>query len=221
MRAIEQAQTLVISGAGLEDGLLPEGMKADIIDASTGIHLLCGTDHHDHDNDHGHTHNHDPHIWLSPENARKMAENIYIGLSQSYPQYADTFNANYLKLCGEFNQLVLHARQTLDGLSSRKLVTFHDGFSYMAQAWDLELLHSLEEESGSEASAGELIELCELVRYHNLPAVFTEKGGSVSAAEILTRETGVPAFALDMAMSGDSYFKAMYHNIATLKEALG
>ena len=29
------------------------------------------------------------------------------------------------------------------------------------------------------------------------------------------------SFSLDMAMAGDSYFEAMYHNIDTIKEALG
>ena len=78
----------------------------------------------------------------------------------------------------------------------------------------------MEEESGSEASAKELIHLIEAVEHHNLPAVFTEKSGSVSAASIIARETGCGSFTLDMAMAGDSYFDAMYHNIDTLKEAL-
>ena len=34
------------------------------------------------------------------------------------------------------------------------------------------------------------------------------------------RETGIPCYQLDMAMGGDSWFDAMYHNIHTLKEAL-
>ena len=37
----------------------------------------------------------------------------------------------------------------------------------------------------------------------------------------LIRETGCGVFSLDMAMAGDSYFDAMYHNIDTIKEALG
>ena len=55
---------------------------------------------------------------------------------------------------------------------------------------------------------------------HLLPAIFTERSGSVSAASIIARETGVKVYQLDMAMAGDDYFAAMYHNIDTLKEAL-
>ncbi len=41
-----------------------------------------------------------------------------------------------------------------------------------------------------------------------------------SAAEIISNEANVAIYELDMALSGDSYFSAMYHNIDTLKEAL-
>ena len=85
----------------------------------------------------------------------------------------------------------------------------------------MHILRAVEEESGSEASARELIELIEEVEHHSLPAIFTEKSGSVSAAGIIARETGCGSFPLDMAMAGDSYFEAMYHNIDTVKEALG
>ena len=60
-----------------------------------------------------------------------------------------------------------------------------------------------------------------MVESKNLPAIFTETNGSTAAAEIISRETGATCFALDMAMSGDSYFDAMYRNIDTIKEALG
>ena len=53
-----------------------------------------------------------------------------------------------------------------------------------------------------------------------MKAIFIETNGSVSAAEVISRETGVPIYTLDMAMGGDSYFDAMYHNIDTIKEAL-
>ena len=78
----------------------------------------------------------------------------------------------------------------------------------------------MEEESGSEASASELKELILLVRQHQIPAIFTEVNGSSSAASVIARETGIETFPLDMAMSGSSWFDAMYRNIDTLKEAL-
>ena len=221
MRAIQSAKAVVISGAGLEEFLEDALHSANhIIDASHGLSLLDG-EHHDHDHDHhGHTHAEDPHIWLSPENAKVMAHNICHGLEETYPQYASVFEANLQKLEADLQALQTYGEETLASLSCRELITFHDGFSYFAESFGLTILKAVEEESGSEASAAQLKELCHLIDGHQLPAIFIETNGSVSAANIIATETGVKVFTLDMAMSGDDYFATLYRNIDTIKEAL-
>ena len=225
VKAAEAAQVVVISGAGLEDFLDDLLLDVPTIDASQGISLLHSEEGHEEEEHHheedGHHHEEDPHIWLSPENALVMAQNICDGLSRQYPDYEDTFRANLEDLLSQLEALQSYGEEQLSGLQCRELIPFHDGFSYFAQAFHLTILESVEEESGSEASAKDLIHLTELVRDHNLPAIFTEVSGSDSAAQVIARETGCKVYALDMAMSGDSYFEAMYHNIDTIREALG
>ena len=219
MRSIEQAELVMISGAGLEDFLSDALAGKHVIEAAGDMALLEGG--HDHHHDHaGHLHEEDPHIWLSPENAKEMAHNICHGLCQEYPQYADIFQTNLATLEADLDALQAYGEQALADLDRREIITFHDGFSYLAESFDLTILEAVEEESGSEASAKELIHLIGLVREHNLPAIFVEANGSASAASIISKETGVTVFTLDMAMAGDDYFEAMYHNIDTLKEAL-
>ena len=220
VKAAEAADVIIISGAGLEEFMedLLHGKEA--IDASTGISLLC-PEEEDHGHEHeGHYHESDPHIWLSPSHAAMMAYNICQGLSQQYPDYAAIFNTNLEALTIQLKELNTYGEATLQDLRCRDLITFHDGFGYFAEAFQLTILEAVEEESGSEASAKELIDLVEEVEHHNLPAIFVERSGSVSAADIISRETGTHVYALDMAMAGDSYFDAMYHNINTIKEAL-
>lgn len=218
VKATEGAQLVVLSGAGLEDFMENLLSGKATADSSQSIHLLgC-----EHDHDHGHDHEDaDPHIWLSPENAMVMAQNICDSLCAQYPQHKALLKKNLQQLLLDLQALQNYGKEQLAWLNTRQLITFHDGFAYFAEAFDLTILKAVEEESGSEASAGELKELCSLVWEHNLPAIFTEVSGSTGAAEILFRETGVPIFTLDMAMSGTSYFDAMYHNIDTVKEALG
>lgn len=220
VKAVESAQLVVISGAGLEDFMadILDGKTA--IDASHGIELLESCHSHEHEHDHGHGHEQDAHIWLSPANAMVMAENICSGLEAKYPQHAATFQHNLSGLQQQLQALQSYANAQLADLSCRDMITFHDGFSYMAQAFGLHILAAVEEESGAESSAKELIELIELTREHNLPAIFTESNGSTSAASIIAAETGVTIFTLDMAMAGDDYFEAMYHNIDCIREAL-
>lgn len=224
MRVLESADTVICSGAGLEDfmqDLLRS--KSTVIDASEGIELLCSDHSHDHDNSDEHTHSHDddPHIWLSPLNAKVMASNIASGLCGAYPQHEKTVNHNLNVLLTELDKLYNYGVSQLSDLSNRKLITFHDGFSYFAQCFDLIIAHAIEEESGSEASAAQLIHLIGIIHSENLQAIFTETNGSTAAAQIVSAETHAPVYALDMAMSGKGYFDAMYKNIDTVKEALG
>ena len=225
VKAVESAEIIVCSGAGLEDflsDLLENSVK---VDASAGISLLCTRHSHDHD-DHAHhahedTQEFDAHIWLSPANASCMAKNIAAGLIDHYPQYEQQIQSNLTALLQNLDVLQQYGQQTLSELRSRDLITFHDGFSYFADSFDLHILEAVEEESGSEASAKELIHLITLVQDHKLPAIFTETHGSVSAANVISRETGANIYALDMCMGDTGYFEAMYRNIDTIKEALG
>lgn len=219
MKKVENARLVVISGAGLEDfqaDLLAHGNA--ICDASAHVPLLECEHEHDHD---GHDHEHDAHIWLSPENAKIMAQNICESLIAQYPPEREIFERNLASLLARLDELQSYGEQTLRSLSCRELVTFHDGFAYLAQAFDLTILAAVEEESGSEASARDLIELIETVRGHDLPAIFVERNGSTAAASIIARETGVRILTLDMCMGEGNYFDSMYHNIDSLKEALG
>ena len=216
MRAVESADVVILNGGGLEDFLGDVLASADrVIDASTDMELSCGHQHE------GHDHEHDPHFWLSPEKAKQMSQNIYTGLCELYPNYQGEFTVNFAELLAKLNALHAYGEAELSNLKNRHLITFHDGFSYFADSFGLHILKAVEEESGSEASAKELIEIIDLVNEHNLPAIFTEHNGSTAAATVISAETGAKVYALDMAMGGNSYFDAMYHNIRTVKEALG
>ena len=225
MKAIEGADVIVLSGAGLEDFLLDALDSADcVIDSSAGIELMEGGHHHSHGEteaeEAAHHHEHDPHIWLSTACAADQARNICAGLSAEYPEFAGLFEENLQLLLSDLEALDAYGRMQLSNLGNREILTFHDGFGYLAHAFGLEIVEAIEEESGAEASAKELIHLIEEVRHHDIAAIFVEENGSGSAASIIAAETGVKQGRLSMAMSGDDYFSAMYKNIDALKEAL-
>ena len=211
MEAVEKSELVLLSGAGLEEFMEDALRGAKTVDCAEGV-ALHTTAH----GDHSHI---DPHIWLDPANAAIMAENICTALTAAYPDHGDTFRANTDALVKRLTELKAWGEEELKNLSCRKLITFHDGFGYLASAFDLEIIASVEEESGSEASAADLTEIIGLVKEHGLTCVFTEVNGSDAAASVICAETGAESYTLDTAMSGD-YFAAMEHNINTLKEAL-
>lgn len=219
VRNVEAAEVVVMSGAGLEEFMSDLLSGCDrVIDSSRSVSLLECDDAHDHE--HAHHHETDSHIWLDPRNAKIMAQNICSGLSEAYPQYQEIFEENLQTLIQKLDTLHADGQEILSSLTCREMVTFHDGFGYFAKAFDLTVAAAVEEESGSEASARELIRLITLMQERCIPAVFTEVNGSVSAANIISAEIGVPIHTLDMGMNGD-YFEIMYRNIHAVKEALG
>lgn len=248
MQALENADAVVISGAGLEDFMADAIGSKPTIDCSSGIELLCSEHDHDHaqeahgheeeaheeaEHDHEeeaheeedhHDHDHgefDPHIWLDPENAMIMAQNICAGLSALYPDQAEQLESNLQSLLGQLTELQAYGQTVCADLAVREMITFHDGFGYLAESLHLDILAAIEEEPGAEATAQELIHIIDLVQEHEVPVIFTEVNGSSSAAGVIHREIGTGIYTLDMGMSGADYFDLMRKNYDTIKEALG
>ena len=220
MAAIERAEVVLMNGCGLE-AFMEDTLagKEDCIDCSADAVLLCAHDHEE--EHHGHDHGeHDPHIWLDPDNAAAMTRTVARELSARYPEYAEQFSQNAEAYCLRLEQLKAEGQAMLQDLSCRKLVTFHDGFAYFAEAFSLEAAASIEEDSGSEASAKDLRHITELVRREEIPAVFVERSGSCSAASVIAAETGCAIGELDTVMSGEDYFTAMEQNLRAVLEAL-
>lgn len=212
METVEESGLLLLSGAGLEDFMADILMeKGSFADCSAGAELL--------QRKHGdHTHP-DPHIWLDPDRACVMAENICKALTEQNPEHKHMFESNTKMLVQRLQELKAWGLDQLEGVCGRQIITFHDGFAYLAEAFGLQILAAVEEEAGSTPSAAELTKIVQLVQEADMECMFSEINGTSAAAKIICAETGVKEYSLDMAMSGD-YFAAMEHNILTLKEAL-
>lgn len=233
MKAIEGADVIVMNGVGLEE-FMEDALshsEAAVIDASESGMLLPSLDE-----DEG---EYDPHIWMDPRRADMMIATIAQGLSDLDPSHKDTYSMNrtlaYDALGGmvqdaDMAQLMI-AKATggklslSDVLTCDKLITFHDGFQYFAQAFGFDLLKAIEEEDGATASAQEIKEIVELIGEYDIPAIFTERNGSTATAEAIAAETGCKVYELDMIMSGDGvgiqpYIDAMNYNLSTILEAL-
>ena len=215
MKAIEAADVIVMNGAGLEDFMLGalSQSQAAVIDCSKYVDLLPALEHAGHDG-HDHEEEYDPHYWMDS----LWGLVVRNGLHSALEEYTGPI-APHVKY-----QLA-DPKSLLGEPSCPYLITFHDGFQYLADSCGLTLLKAIEEEEGSTASAAEIKEIVELIREYNIPAIFVEKNGSRSSAEVIARETGCQIYELDMLMSGEdtgfsAYLSALHSNIETLREAL-
>lgn len=238
MKAIDQADVIIMNGAGLEDFMADAlaQSNAAVIDCSENVKLLPTLEHAGHDG-HDHEEEYDPHYWMDPRRAAGMMAAISDGLSEIDPDHSDCYFANEVSAYDQmgglrqdmdvalFQILTVTGKPTMEGLwNCDKLITFHDGFQYFADAFGLELLKAIEEEEGATASAAEIKEITELVKENSIPAIFVEKNGSRKTADAIARETGCKVYELDMLMSGDGegiqpYIDAIDGNLTTILEA--
>lgn len=98
-------------------------------------------DAHDteHADAHGHDHDgiHDPHLWLSPANARVWLLEIAEQLAQADPDNGARYRKNASAARDRIAALDRQITEILHPLRGRSLVTFHDAFQYFERDYDL------------------------------------------------------------------------------------
>lgn len=223
MKAIEGADVIVMNGVGLEDFMSDalEQSHAAVIDCSKGIDLLPTLEHAGHDG-HDHPEEYDPHYWMDPHRVGQIIGNIASGLADWEASYSEVFQANVSAALTSLSRVDPYYRDAV--FPPYPLITFHDGFQYFSSAYGFDLLRAIEETDGATVSAAEIKELTALIQERDIPAIFVERNGSRSAAEVLSRETGCAVYELDMLMSGGGeglqpYLDAMNANVETICNA--
>lgn len=215
VKALENADILIINGAGMEAFLGKVSMqypKLKIINASSGIPLLKNRS------------GENPHVWVSITLAIKQVENILKELIKYLPEDAKTMTINSQKYILDLERLKTKMHKALEKLPSRDIITFHEAFSYFASEFGLHVAAVIEREPGSEPSAKELSEIIEKVKTLKIKALFTEPQYPAKSANTIATETYSKIYTLDPAVTGpddaSAYLKIMEANLKTLEEAL-
>ena len=133
-----------------------------------------------------------PHMWFDPALSRGYVLKIRDALIALDPPGRDVYMLSAEKYSLQLLTLEAELKAKVDTIppERRKLVTSHDAFPYFAKAFGFEIVGFAEPEPGKPPSAGELAKLVEEVRSANVPAIFSEAGGSAQLAETVAKETG-------------------------------
>ena len=227
MVTLEGADALVINGGGMEqfmDKVIAQRPELPVINASDGIEMLCGEDDHDHD---GHDHDHgvyNAHVWLDPALAMRQVQNIADGLAAVDSENAEAYQRNAAAYKARLQALHAELSAQLAPLAGSAIVTFHEAFTYFADAYGLVVAGVIANDAGEEPSTRQIAATCDLVKQYQVKALFVEPQYPTKSAETIARETGAKVFTLDPVVSGDgspeSYENAMRENARVLTEAL-
>ncbi|HEM6229738.1 TPA: zinc ABC transporter substrate-binding protein AdcA [Streptococcus suis] len=203
--------------------------KVNVISATEGMLLLPGgeEEHEGHDhNEEGHSHAYDPHVWLSPERAITLVENIRDSLVAKYPEKKDAFETNAAAYIEKLDALDAKYSETLSAAKQKYFVTQHTAFAYLALDYGLKQVSITGVAADEDPTPSRLAELTEYINKYGIKYIYFEENASKSVAETLAKETGVQLDVLNPLESltdedmknGKDYISVMEDNLTALEK---
>ncbi len=171
----------------------------------------------------------DPHAWNALPNALIYVENIQDALVSARPEQAEDFRANAATYSRALAALDAQTRAAVADLPAdrRTVVTAHDAFGYLADAYGLTFLAPLGIDPEAEPSARELAALITHLRDQGAAALFVENITSPALVQQIAEETGLEIgdrlFSDALSARGGpatSYLAMFEHNLNAILAAL-
>lgn len=183
----------------------------------------------DHDHEEAETGSDDPHVWLAPANMRIMTATVASVLSAASTADAAAFAANAAAYTAELDTLDDAFATGLAQCESEVLVTGHQAFGYLAEAYGLTQVAIAGISPSEEPSAQTLEAIAEFASANNVSTIFFEENLPDDLARTLADEIGASTAVLstletlssDQLDDGATYISVMDDNLATLRASLG
>jgi len=170
----------------------------------------------------------DPHVWLDPARYEEIVRSVSAALSEADPANEATYAANAEAYIGQIAALDEEFRVGLLDCERITIVTSHEAFGYLADAYGLTQVGILGLSPEAEPDPRRLAELRDLVQREGVTTIFAEELVSPKVAETLASEAGVQVAVLNPIESltdaqeraGEDYLSLMRENLDTLRRAL-
>lgn len=169
----------------------------------------------------------DPHFWFDISNMIKVTDKIVDALVKIDPEGSDYYNKNaeiYKEKLGNLHKDYL---DTLSKFRGRVIITRHDAYRYLGNAYGLitASILGIEEE---EISSSKMQYLIELIKKENVKVVFGEYESIDDIVDKFAAEHGLKVLklytlgtlSLEDVMRGEGYIYRMSKNLEALVEGL-
>ena len=195
IRAVAQADLLVMNGLGLDDWLEKTIANASQDEAALvrlgvdlpGVPLLQG--------DEPGTQN--PHLWLDVKYAELYVDRLVAALRAADAAHAEQYQRQGAAYRDRLEELDRWVRDQVASIPepNRKMVTFHDAFPYYAREYGITIVGVAVQAPGQDPSAGDTAALIEAIRAAGVKAIFSEAQFPAKLVEQLAAETGTRVVA--------------------------
>lgn len=171
----------------------------------------------------------DPHAWHNPAHAQVYIENVRLALTRAAPAQATGFQTRADAYRRQLDALDQRTRAALAAVpvEQRKLLTSHDAFGYLGEAYGLTLLSPQGWTTGAEPSAAQVARVIRQARSQQVRALFLENISDPRLVQRIAAESGarVGGTLYSDALSppggpADTYLKLMSHNLNAIRGAM-
>lgn len=193
MKQVEDADLYFQVGSDIEfeqtwmEKLAAMNPQMEVVNTSEGIELIPNTAEDEEGSD--------PHVWVSPRNAKIMVENMYESLVEIDPQNKDYYTKNKDEYIKQLDELDENITQILSEKNNTKILVYHPAWAYFCRDYDLQQI-SIEAE-GKEPTAQDIANLIDQAKNENISVIFVSPEFSSSNAKVIADEIGGKVVVVD------------------------
>lgn len=179
-------------------------------------------DHHDHHGEHGHLEQ-DMHVWLSPDNAKRIVRAVAVELGEMYPKHKAEFTANAQAQVERIEKADADLKKQLAASKEKPYIVFHDAYQYFEKHYGLNAVGSITLHPEESPSVRRVKEISQKIKSNKVQCVFSEPQFSDKLVNTVTSGTKVRTARLDPlgadAGTGENAYTEILHNLG--KEIAG
>lgn len=226
MVKVARAQVYLKVGLGLDqwaDAIIDGSRNShiEVVDCSRGVKVLekptgkvdasMGDVHPDGN----------PHYWLDPRNAGATARDIADGLAKADAANAAKYHARAEAFAKEADAAFEKGVATVKPLASHAIYTYHKSWSYLADAFGLDVVATVEPVPGIPPTARHLAELVDTAKARKVGVLIQEPYFSADAGKFLNRSAAMRVVTISSSCDGPEAGSYLTHVQAVLAALVG
>ena len=232
---LHSAELLVVVGREMEIGWLPPlinqsrnpriqpngdrhldaSLTAKILEIPTGQITRAMGDVHPSGN---------PHYWLSPDNGRRIAQEIQKKLAEITPGDAAYFAQRYADFDRRLAEAEKRWHAAMTPYKGVKVVTYHRSWPNFTDAFGLDVIGYVEPKPGIPPSPSHTLELIQEMKRQQVKIIMVEPYFDRKTPDAIARETGAQVIVLAPSVGGapevTDYFKLFDYDVNLVVSAI-
>lgn len=180
---------------------------------SDNIDPIASEDHHEGES----IESADPHYWVSPKCAIKMAASVRDFLIELDQRNRKQYEKNFTTLAEKIMEVDSLARDLSSSGGKKIFMIYHPNLAYLSRDYGLEEIAV--ENKGKEPSPSRLRELIDLAREDNLRVILVQREYDTRNARAIADETGSKVIVIDPL--SEDWYSSTTEIIRILKESFG